>query len=46
MDNFWITAAPAGEMGPFDVTGFSMTWRLIRVAVGVEGMPLYRGAIG
>jgi gluconolactonase len=33
-------------MGPFDVTGSAMTGRLIRVEVGVEGMPLYRGAIG
>ena len=34
------------DMGPFDVTGAAMTGRLVEVAVGVEGMPLYRGAIG
>jgi gluconolactonase len=34
------------DMGPFDVTGAAMTGRLIRVDVGVEGMPLFRGAIG
>jgi gluconolactonase len=34
------------DMGPFDVTGAAMTGRLVRVEVGVEGMPLYRGAIG
>jgi gluconolactonase len=34
------------DMGPFDVTGAAMTGRLVRVDVGVEGMPLYRGAIG
>ena len=34
------------DMGPFDVTGSAMTGRLIKVDVGVEGMPLYRGAIG
>jgi gluconolactonase len=34
------------DMGPFDVTGSAMTGRLIRVDVGVEGMPLFRGAIG
>ena len=34
------------DMGPFDVTGAAMTGRLIQVDVGVEGMPLYRGAIG
>ncbi len=34
------------DMGPFDVSGSAMTGRLIRVDVGVEGMPLFRGAIG
>jgi gluconolactonase len=34
------------DMGPFDVTGAAMTGRLVEVAVGVEGMPLFRGAIG
>ncbi len=34
------------DMGPFDVTGSAMTGRLISVDVGVEGMPLFRGAIG
>ena len=34
------------DMGPFDVTGSAMTGRLIKVDVGVEGMPLFRGAIG
>jgi gluconolactonase len=34
------------DMGPFDVTGAAMTGRLVRVEVGVEGMPLFRGAIG
>jgi len=34
------------DMGPFDVTGAAMTGRLISVDVGVEGLPLYRGAIG
>ncbi|WP_442582854.1 SMP-30/gluconolactonase/LRE family protein [Mesorhizobium sp. ASY16-5R] len=34
------------DMGPFDVTGAAMTGRLIEVDVGVEGMPLFRGAIG
>lgn len=33
------------DMGPFDVTGSAMTGRLISVDVGVEGMPLFRGAI-
>ncbi len=33
------------DMGPFDVTGSAMTGRLIKVDVGVEGMPLFRGAI-
>jgi gluconolactonase len=33
------------DMGPFDVTGAAMTGRLVRVEVGVEGMPLFRGAI-
>lgn len=34
------------DMGPFDVTGAAMTGRLIQVDVGVEGMPLFRGAVG
>lgn len=34
------------DMGPFDVTGAAMTGRLVEVDVGVEGLPLYRGAIG
>jgi gluconolactonase len=34
------------DMGPFDVTGSAMTGRLIRAEVGVEGMALFRGAIG
>ena len=34
------------DMGPFDTTGAAMTGRLIEVDVGVEGMPLFRGAIG
>ena len=34
------------DMGPFDVTGSAMTGRLVRVEVGVEGMPHFRGAIG
>jgi gluconolactonase len=34
------------DMGPFDVTGSAMTGRLIKVDVGVDGMPLFRGAIG
>jgi gluconolactonase len=34
------------DMGPFDVTGSAMTGQLIKVDVGVEGMPLFRGAIG
>ncbi|HEY5081587.1 MAG TPA: SMP-30/gluconolactonase/LRE family protein [Bauldia sp.] len=34
------------DMGPFDVTGSAMTGRLIQVDVGVEGMRLFRGAIG
>ena len=34
------------DMGPFDVTGAAMTGTLIEVNVGVEGMPLFRGAIG
>jgi gluconolactonase len=33
------------DMGPFDTTGAAMTGRLIEVDLGVEGMPLYRGAI-
>lgn len=34
------------DMGPFDTTGSAMTGHLIEVDVGVEGMPLFRGAIG
>ena len=34
------------DMGPFDLTGAAMNGRLIKVDVGVEGMPLFRGAIG
>ncbi|RUU60604.1 SMP-30/gluconolactonase/LRE family protein [Mesorhizobium sp. M2C.T.Ca.TU.002.02.1.1] len=34
------------DMGPFDTTGAAMTGYLIEVDLGVEGMPLYRGAIG
>lgn len=34
------------DMGPFDTTGAAMSGRLLRVDVGVEGMPLFRGAIG
>jgi gluconolactonase len=34
------------DMGPFDVSGGAMSGRLIEVDVGVEGMPLFRGAIG
>lgn len=34
------------DMGPFDVTGSAMTGRLVRVDIGVEGMPHFRGAIG
>lgn len=34
------------DMGPFDTSGAAMTGRLIEVDVGVEGMPLFRGAIG
>lgn len=34
------------DMGPFDTTGSAMTGYLIEVDLGVEGMPLYRGAIG
>lgn len=33
------------DMGPFDVTGVTLTGRLIRVDVGVEGMTPFRGAI-
>lgn len=33
------------DMGPYDVTGAAMTGRLVRVDVGVKGMPLFRGAI-
>jgi gluconolactonase len=34
------------DMGPFDTSGAAMTGRLVEVSVGVEGMPLFRGAIG
>ena len=34
------------DMGPFDTSGAAMTGRLVKVDVGVEGMPLFRGAIG
>jgi len=34
------------DMGPFDMAAASMTGQLVRVDIGVEGMPLYRGAIG
>jgi gluconolactonase len=34
------------DMGPFDTTGSAMTGCLIEVDLGVEGLPLYRGAIG
>lgn len=34
------------DMGPFDTTSSAMTGYLIEVDLGVEGMPLYRGAIG
>lgn len=34
------------DMGPFDVTGAAMSGRLVEVDLGVEGMPLFRGAIG
>ena len=34
------------DMGPFDTSGAAMTGRLVEVGVGVEGMPLFRGAIG
>lgn len=34
------------DMGPFDTTGAAMTGRLLRIDVGVEGMTLFRGAIG
>jgi gluconolactonase len=33
------------DMGPFDTTGAALTGYLIEVDVGVEGMPLFRGAI-
>lgn len=33
------------DMGPFDTSGAAMTGRLVEVDVGVEGMPLFRGAI-
>lgn len=34
------------DMGPFDTSGAAMTGRLVEVSVGIEGMPLFRGAIG
>ncbi len=34
------------DMGPFDVTGAAITGQLVEVDLGVEGMPLFRGAIG
>lgn len=34
------------DMGPFDTSGAAMTGRLIEIDAGVEGMPLFRGAIG
>jgi len=34
------------DMGPFDTSGAAMTGQLVEVDVGVEGMPLFRGAIG
>ena len=34
------------DMGPFDTSGAAMTGRLVEVAVGVEGMPHFRGVIG
>jgi gluconolactonase len=34
------------DMGPFDTSGAAMTGRLVEVDLGVEGMPLFRGAIG
>ncbi len=34
------------DMGPFDTSGAAMTGRLVEVDVGIEGMPLFRGAIG
>ena len=34
------------DMGPFDMAGASMSGQLLCVDIGVEGMPLYRGAIG
>jgi gluconolactonase len=34
------------DMGPFDTTGAAMTGRLVEVELGIEGMPLFRGAIG
>jgi gluconolactonase len=33
------------DMGPYDVTGAAMSGRLVEVAVGVEGMTPFRGAI-
>jgi len=34
------------DMGPFDVSGAAMSGRLVEVDLGIEGMPLFRGAIG
>ncbi len=34
------------DMGPFDLTGAAMNGQLLEVNVGVEGLPLFRGAIG
>lgn len=34
------------DMGPFDVSGAAFTGRLVQVDVGVEGMTLFRGAVG
>ena len=34
------------DMGPFDVSGGALSGRLAEIDVGVEGMPLFRGAIG
>jgi hypothetical protein len=34
------------DMGSFDVAGAALASRLTKVDIGVEGMPLFRGAIG
>lgn len=34
------------DMGPFDTSGAAITGRLVEIDAGVEGMPLFRGAIG